>query len=187
MPSNRDITALLEDLQAGDRSVIDAIIPLIYRDLHDRAHRFLQQERANHTINTTALVHEAYLKLIGQKNIDWKNKAHFLGVASLVMRRILINYAKQKKAAKRGGGVTPQTFHEEFQMGDSQSEAVLVLNEALERLSNFNERQGKIVEMRYFGGLTHDEIACVLGVSEPTVRREWRFARAWLNRELQSS
>lgn len=184
MPAERDITALLEDLRMGDASVVDAIIPLIYRDLRDRAHRFLQYERPNHTINTTALVHEAYLKLIGQNEVDWKNKAHFFGVASIVMRRILINHAKQKQAAKRGGGAIPETFLEDFMVREDHSETVLALNEALERLSALNDRQGKIVEMRFFGGLTHDEIADVLGISEPTVRRDWRFARAWLNREL---
>ncbi len=184
MSAEKDITILLNELERGDTSVVDAIIPLIYNDLRERAHRFMQNERSNHTLNTTALVHEAYLKLIGQSQVSWKNRAHFFGVASLVMRRILINYAKQKKAQRRGGGTTPQTFLEEFVITEERSEMILALDEALERLSSFNERQSKIVELRFFGGLTHEEIGEVLGVSEPTVRRDWRFARAWLNREL---
>ena len=182
----KEITQLLSDLRDGDNSAVDAIIPLIYDDLHERAHRYLRSERDNHTLNTTALVHEAYLKLIGQQKVSWQNRAHFFGVASLVMRRILINYAKQKKAEKRGGGVTPETFLEDFVIHESRSEDILALDEALKRLSQLNERQGKVVELRYFGGLKNDEIAEVIGVSPPTVQRDWRFARAWLNRELQS-
>ena len=181
-----EITALLSDLNADDDSPVDAVIPLIYRDLHERAHRFLRQERASHTLNTTALVHEAYLKLVGQKNVEWQNRAHFYGVASIVMRRILINYAKHKQAAKRGGGVAPETFLEDFVIREERSDVLLALDEALNRLAGLNERQGKIVELRYFGGMTHDEIAEVLSVSTPTVRRDWRIARAWLNRELST-
>ena len=145
----------------------------------------MQRERSNHTLNTTALVHEAYLKLVGQQQVNWKNRAHFFGVASLVMRRILINYARERKALRRGGGVLPQTFLEEFVFPDERSELILALDEAIVRLSQMSSRQGKIVELRFFGGLTHEEIAEVLGVSEPTVRRDWRVARAWLNRELR--
>ncbi len=186
MSIEKELTVLLNELEKGKTSAVDAIIPLIYNDLRERAHRFMQNERSNHTLNTTALVHEAYLKLIGQSQVSWQNRAHFFGVASLVMRRILINYAKQKKAARRGGGVTPQTFLEEFVITEERSEMILALDEALERLAGMNERQSKVVELRFFGGLTHEEIAEVLGVSEPTVRRDWRFARAWLNRELTS-
>ena len=179
-----EITVLLADLNAGNDSPVDAIIPLVYRELHERAHRFLRQERAAQTLNTTALVHEAYLKLVGQKNVAWQNRSHFYGVASIVMRRILINYAKHKQAAKRGGGVEPATFLEDFVIREERSDMLLALDEALDRLTAFNERQGKIVELKYFGGLTHDEIAEMLEVSTPTVRRDWRIARAWLNREL---
>lgn len=186
MRAEKDITVLLIALEHGDASAVDALIPLIYDDLRDRARRFVQKERRNHTLNTTALVHEAYLKLVGQNEVSWKNRAHFFGVASLVMRRILINYARQKKAARRGGGLIPQTFLEEFVVTENRSELILALDEALERLAGINERQGRVVELRFFGGLTHEEIAEVLGVSEPTVRRDWRFARAWLNRELSA-
>ena len=185
-PSDKNITQLLSDIEAGDSSAVDAVIPLIYNDLHERAHRYLVNERAKHTLNTTALVHEAYLKLIGQNNVSWQNRAHFFGVASLVMRRILINYAKQKQAEKRGGGGAPETFLEDFVIHESRSEDILALDEALVRLASLNERQSKIVELRYFGGLNHEEVAQVLNVSVPTVRRDWRFARAWLNRELKS-
>ncbi len=184
--SEKNITRLLSDIEAGDSSAVDAIIPLIYNDLHERAHRYLISERSNHTLNTTALVHEAYLKLIGQDNVSWQNRAHFFGVASLVMRRILINHAKQKQAEKRGGGVAPETFLEDFVIQESRSEDILALDEALNRLALLNERQSKVVELRYFGGLNHEEVAEVLNLSVPTVRRDWRFARAWLNRELKS-
>ena len=181
-----EITALLAEVEAGNVSAVDAIIPYIYDDLQKRAHSYLQSERGNHTLNTTALVHEAYLKLIGQSQVSWKNRAHFFGVASIAMRRILINYAKQKKAAKRGGGVVAVTLMEDFVIKDARSDELIALDEAMERLTMINNRHGKIVEMRFFGGLNHEEIAAVLGVSVPTVRRDWRIARAWLHRELSS-
>ncbi len=181
---SNNITLLLSEVETGSESAVNALIPIIYKDLQERARRYLQQERAAHTLNTTALVHEAYLKLIGQQHVSWKNRAHFFGVASLVMRRILINYAKQRKAEKRGGGVQPETFLEDFVLHNARSEELLALDEALDRLAVLSERQSKIVEMRYFGGLTHEEIAEVLNISVPTVQRDWRVARAWLNREL---
>ncbi len=181
---SNNITLLLSEVETGSESAVNALIPIIYKDLQERARRYLQQERAAHTLNTTALVHEAYLKLIGQQHVSWQNRAHFFGVASLVMRRILINYAKQRKAEKRGGGVQPETFLEDFVLHNARSEELLALDEALDRLAVLSERQSKIVEMRYFGGLTHEEIAEVLNISVPTVQRDWRVARAWLNREL---
>ena len=182
----KEITQLLSDIASGDTNALNAIMPLIYNDLHERAHRYLKNERGNHTLNTTALVHEAYLKLVGQQKVDWQNRGHFFGVASLVMRRILINYAKQRQAEKRGGGVAPQTFLEDFVIKEARSEHLLALDEALQQLEKMNERQAKVVELRYFGGLNHEEVAEILNLSVPTVRRDWRFARAWLNRELQA-
>lgn len=181
---SNNITLLLSEVETGSESAVNALIPIIYKDLQVRARRYLQQERAAHTLNTTALVHEAYLKLIGQQQVSWKNRAHFFGVASLVMRRILINYAKQRKAEKRGGGVQPETFLEDFVLHNARSDELLALDEALDRLALLSERQSKVVEMRYFGGLTHEEIAEVLNISVPTVQRDWRVARAWLNRAL---
>ncbi|MEZ4703176.1 MAG: sigma-70 family RNA polymerase sigma factor [Rhodothermales bacterium] len=179
-----DITRLLEQVGGGDASALDAVFGLIYEDLQVRAHQYLRSERSNHTLNTTALVHEAYIKLMGQRAVTWKNRAHFMGVASIVMRRILITHAKKLHAGKRGGGVAPATLLDDMVVREDQSEHLLALDEALDRLSALNERQSKIVEMRYFGGLQHEEIAEVLGISVPTVGRDWRMARAWLNREL---
>ncbi len=186
MSSNEDFTLLLSEVADGSKPALNAVMDLIYEDLHVRAHRFLRHERVNHTLNTTALVHEAYLKLLGQEQVSWQNRAHFFGVASLVMRRILINHARQAQAAKRGGGVSPATLLDDFAVADGRSEELLALDEALERLAQANERQSKVVQMRYFGGMTHEEIAEVLGISVPTVGRDWRIARAWLNRELHS-
>lgn len=179
-----DITQWLEEAGSGDASALDRVFGLIYEDLLARAHAYLRAERANHTLNTTALVHEAYLKLVGQQAVTWKNRAHFLGVASIVMRRILINHARSVHTGKRGGGVAPATLLEDLHVREERSEHLLALDEALERLGALNERQSKVVEMRYFGGLQHEEIAEVLGISVPTVGRDWRLARAWLNREL---
>ena len=141
--SSAEITALLAEVGAGNAGAIDAIMPHIYRDLQERAHRYLQSERGNHTLNTTALVHEAYLRLVGQSDVNWKNRAHFFGIASIVMRRILINYAKKKKAAKRGGGDVVVTLFEDFIVKDARSDMLLELDEAMERLTELNDRHGK--------------------------------------------
>ncbi len=179
-----DITQWLAGLEAGDATALDTVFGLIYDELQTRAHQYLRSERQNHTLNTTALVHEAYLKLVGQQAVSWKNRAHFLGVASIVMRRILINHARNVRAGKRGGGAAPATLLDDLVVREDRSEHLLALDEALERLAALNERQSKVVEMRYFGGLQHEEIAEVLDISVPTVGRDWRLARAWLNREL---
>ena len=183
-PSSPDITALLVDLQAGNRTVVNALLPHVYDELRALARRQLRGERAGHTLNTTALVHEAYLKLVRQDGVDWQNRTHFYGVAAIAMRRLLINYAKKRLAEKRGGGVPLASFEEGTVGREARSEEVLALDEALDRLAAFNERQSKVVTMWFFGGLTHEEIAEVLGVSVPTVRRDWRIAKAWLTREL---
>ena len=148
------------------------------------AHRQLRRERGGHTLNTNALVHEAYLKLVRQDRANWQNRAHFFGVAALAMRRILINYAKSRKAEKRGGGAALATL-EDDQMGSvARTDELLALDEALGRLAERSERHARVVEMAFFGGLTQPEIAEALGVSETTVRRDWRMARAWLTQEL---
>ena len=179
-----DITALLVDLQAGNRTVVNALLPHVYDELRALARRQLRGERTGHTLNTTALVHEAYLKLVGQDGVDWQNRTHFYGVAAIAMRRLLINYARKRMAEKRGGGAPIASFEEGIVSREARSEEVLALDEALDRLATFNERQSQVVTMSFFGGLTHEEIAEVLGVSVPTVRRDWRIAKAWLSREL---
>ena len=185
MPPAEPFTALLDDLTGGNRTVIDAVLPQVYDELRNLAHQKLHGERPGHTLNTTALVHEAYEKLVQQNRMTWQNRAHFMGVAALSMRRILINYAQKRNAQKRGGGEPVATFEDGMAPRDVHAGEIIDLDDALKRLEQFNERQSKVVTYRFFGGLTQKEIAEVLGVSEPTVRRDWRLARAWLSRELQ--
>ncbi len=160
-------------------------MPRVYDQLHVLAHRQLRKERGNHTFNTTALVHEAYLKLVDQDQASLQNRAHFFAIAALAMRRILINYANKKNAEKRGGGVIRTTFDEGRVVREGKTDELLALDEALDRLQEMNERQSLVVTYRFFGGLTQQEIAEVLDVSVPTVRRDWRLARAWLSREMR--
>jgi RNA polymerase sigma factor (TIGR02999 family) len=180
-----EVTQLLQDLAGGDRSVVDSLFPIVYSQLRRQAQGQLRGERKDHTLNATALVHEAYLKLIDQTRVEWQNRAHFFAIAAQAMRRILINYANQRLAQKRGGGAVIATFDEGLVARESRAEELIALDQALERLRELNERQSKVVEYRFFGGLTQEEIAAVLDVSEPTVRRDWRLARAWLSRELK--
>ena len=181
-----DLTDLLADLGEGDRNAVDAILPRVYNELQRLAHGQLRGERSGHTLNTTALVHEAYLKLVRQDRVTWQNRAHFFAVAATAMRRILINYAHKRNAEKRGGGQPLATF--EDGMGrttrTTSPEDLIALDAALDRLADRDERQAKVVECRFFGGLTQEETAEVLGTSIATVRRDWTFAKAWLSREL---
>jgi RNA polymerase sigma factor (TIGR02999 family) len=179
------ITVLLQRLRDGDRSVIDALMPVVYGHLKSLAHRQLRGERAGHTLNTTALVHEAYLKLVGQVEVEWQNRVHFLAVAAQAMRRRLVDYARARLAEKRGGGVAVITLNEELHGEYAQPEELVALDEALTRLKALDGRQAAVVEYHFFGGLTHQEIAEVMGMSEPTVRRDWRAARAWLGVQLR--
>jgi len=183
----QDVTIMLNHLSDGQNDVVDQLLPIVYEDLQKIARNQLKRERSNHTINTTALVHEAYLKLVDQRNTDWKNRAHFFAICAQAMRRILINYAKSRLTEKRGGGEAVATFNEEAFIRETKAEELLVLDDALTRLAKLNERQSKVVELRFFAGLTQEEIAEVLNVSKPTVRLDWRFARAWLTRELKKS
>jgi RNA polymerase sigma factor (TIGR02999 family) len=182
-----NVTELLLQIEAGNRTVVDELMPLLYSELRGLAQRQLRAERRNHTLSPTALVHEAYLKLVDQEKVQWQNRAHFLAIASQAMRRILINYANARRAQKRGGGQALVTFDEAAVISEAKPELLVELDDALKRLESLDERQAKIVEFSFFGGLTHREIATVLGVSVPTVRRDWRFAKAWLNRELSAS
>ncbi len=183
-PPQGDITRLLADLTGGNSDVVNTLLPLIYDELHRMASNQLRNERRDHTLNATALVHEAYLKLVDQDRVSWQNRAHFLGVAAQAMRRILINYAEARRAQKRGGDVVATTFDDELAPQDARADDLIELDEALKRLHAVNPRQASAVEYRFFGGLTHEEIAELLDVSVPTVRRDWRLARAWLASEL---
>lgn len=164
--------------------MVDQVMPLLYNELHRLADRHMRGERVNHTLNATALIHEAYFRLSGQKESKFSNRAHFLALASMVMRRILINHAEKRSAAKRGGGEVLATFNEETYKREVRNQDLLDLDEALARLERVNERQAKVVQYWFFGGLTHQEIAEVLAVSLPTVRRDWRLASAWLSTQL---
>lgn len=185
MTNTSEFTQLLDDLTGGNRTVLDALLPAMYDALQGLARKQLRRERPNHTLDTGALVHEAYEKLVRQDRVDWQNRAHFLGVAALSMRRILINYAHKRNAQKRGGGEPVATFEDGMSPRAVYPEELIDLDNALQRLENLNERQSQVVVYRFYGGLTHREIAEVLDVSESTVRRDWRLARAWLSRELK--
>ncbi|MEZ5357766.1 MAG: sigma-70 family RNA polymerase sigma factor [Candidatus Zixiibacteriota bacterium] len=184
MSLQSQVTILLEKIGEGDGRAIDELLPLVYEQLKAIAANQLKKERPDHTLNTTALVHEAYLKLVHQDKASWENRAHFFAIAAQAMRRVLITYAKGRLAQKRGGGEAIVTFNEEVMSGDVRANELIALDEALTELNELSPRQGKIVELRFFGGLTEPEIAKLLKTSESTVKREWRLARAWLNREI---
>ncbi len=179
-----EITVMLRRLGAGDKAVVDQLLPRLYDELRAIAGRKMQRERVDHTLGTTALVHEAYLKLVGQERVDWQNRAHFLSVAAMAMRRLLINYAEARRADKRGAGQILATFDEELMGGHFRADQLCFLEDALKRLENMHPRQAQVVQYKFFGGLTYEEMAEVLGVSVPTIRRDWRIARAWLTKEV---
>lgn len=183
-PEHRAATALLIASGAGDQGARDRMLPLIYDELRRIAAEYLRRERRSHTLQPTALVHEAYIRLIDQRQVDWTNRAQFIGLAAVMMRRILVNHARDRIAAKRGGAAerVPLTIVAE-QIGTPEVD-FLGLHEALERLAALDARKSQIVELKFFGGLTTKEIAATVGVSRATVEREWTFARAWLYRAV---
>lgn len=183
MQSSPDVTQMLQQWSQGDHEAMDRLFPLIYEQLKGVAHARLRMEREDHTLDTTGLVHEAYLKLVGINQMEWAGRGHFLAMASRQMRRILIDYAEKRRAAKRGGGAQRVSLDDEFHISDDQAEALAELDDALRRLEAVSPRQSKAVELRFFGGLTLEETADVLGISAPTVLRDLRFAQAWLARE----
>lgn len=180
-----DFTRLLGDLTAGNHTVVDSLMPLVYDELRAIAHRHMQGERADHTLDTTALVHEAYLNLVKNDRLDWQNRAHFLSMAAIAMRRILVDYARRRSTEKRGGGDAIVTLDDGAHPHESRPEEFIELDEALTRLHSHNARSASVVTYKFFGGLSHEEIAAVLGVSVPTVHRDWRLARLWLSREMK--
>jgi RNA polymerase sigma factor (TIGR02999 family) len=178
-----DLTRLLADLRGGDASAVDAVLPLVYDELQALARRHLRHEHAAPTLNPTALVHEAYLRLAGQQ-ADWQNRAHFLAVAAIAMRRVVLQHARRRHAEKRGGGAAAVTLIEDGVAREAPAEDWIALDEALTRLAALAERPARVVEMRFFGGLSQEETAAALGVSVPTVQRDWQTARAWLGQAL---
>jgi len=181
----QEVTELLQALGAGNDAALEELVPLVYDELRRLARAQMRSERAGHTLNTTGLVHEAFLRLRDQRKADWANRAQFFSVASLTMRRILVNWANAKKRQKRGDGVVPERLDEVAEPGhEVQVDQILAVDQALNRLSEWSPRSGKVVECRYFGGLTVEETAAALAVSTRTVKREWSLAQSWLHREL---
>lgn len=187
MRSSPEVTELLERCRDGDERALDAVFPLVYDALHGLAEKHLGRERAGHTLQPTALVHEAYLRLVDEKRRSWRTREHFLGVAAMAMRRILINHAHRRNAVKRGEGGGRVTLFDAASVLDERAEELVAMDEALERLAALDTQKARVVELRFLGGLTSEEVGKILGVSTRTVERDWRFARAWLRREIGES
>lgn len=185
MTETHDITNLLLAWNKGEESALDRLMPLVEIELHRIASRYMRREDKNHTLQTTALVNEAYLKLIDQRQANWQNRAHFFALASKIMRRILLDYAKTQNRAKRGGDAVHVDIAEVAVLAPSITEEIIDLDEALTKLAEFDETKSRIVEMRHFGGLNVEEVAEVLQVAPITVMRHWNLAKAWLRRELE--
>lgn len=187
-PFPGDVTAHLHAWARGDATALDALVPLVYNELERLAHAQLRRERADHTLDTSGLVHEAYARLVRLDRIEWTDRAHFLALAAQAMRRVLINYAEGRRAQKRGGGQPPVSLDASPVQVASPTATdlndLLALDAALKRLSELDARQARVVECRFFGGMTVEETASVLDISPATVKRDWTLARAWLNREL---
>jgi RNA polymerase sigma factor (TIGR02999 family) len=184
MSDQHDVTAKLSELSAGRREAWDELMPIVYGELKRMAHRHLRGERPGHTLNTTAIVHEAYLKLVNIDQLQWRDRAHFFAMASRAMRRILIDHARTRSREKRGGGWTKVTLDDAFMVAEERAEDMIALDEALTRLESVNERQCRVVEYRFFGGMSIQETAEAIGISAASVKRDWMVTRAWLNQEL---
>jgi RNA polymerase sigma factor (TIGR02999 family) len=178
------VTQLLSDLQGGRSSAADELLPLVYQELRRIAAAYMRRERPNHTLQATALVHEAFLQLVDQTRVDWKNRAHFFGVAAQLMRRILVEHARTRGAQKRGGSAAKLSLEEAINYFPQKDLTLLALDDSLKELEKLDARQSRIVELRFFGGLTTEETSEVLGISTATVEREWRSAKAWLHSQL---
>lgn len=182
--SSSPVTELLARWRSGDQKALDSLMPLVYAELRQLAQHYLRQERSDHTLQSTALVHEAYLRLAGKSPPEWQNRAHFFGIAAHLMRQILVEHARSRAAAKRGGGATRMTLDESLSIAQQKEIDVIVLDKALQDLTKLDAQQGRIVELRFFGGLTIEDTSEVLGISPATVKREWVTARAWLFRAM---
>ena len=182
--SSQDVTQLLTAWGNGDQAARDRLMSVVYDELHRLARRYMQRESPGHTLQTSALVHEAFLRLVDQHNVHWQNRAHFFGIAAQMMRRILVDYARSRRRQKRGAGAVDLTFDEGLIVSDERNAEIVAVHEALEQLSQLDYRKGQIVELRFFGGLSIEETADVLGVSPGTVMRDWTMAKAWLRCEI---
>jgi RNA polymerase sigma-70 factor (ECF subfamily) len=181
------ITQLLAEWSEGNQSALDELYPLVYEELHRLARRYMSRERKGHTLQTTALINEAYVRLVDQRNVRWANRSHFFAISAQIMRRILIDHARRHAYAKRGGGAKQVSLEEAAIVAPDQASELVRLDEALKTLAKMDERRCHVVELRYFGGLSNEEIAGVLKVSENTVTRDWNLARAWLYQQLAGS
>ena len=187
MSSSKNVTQLLADWGSGDRQALEELMPLVYQELHRLADYYLRRERQGHTLQAPALINEAYLKIIDQHSVNWQNRAHFFGVAAQMMRRILVDHARAHEAEKRGGEFQKLSLDENLDASGGERDVNLVaLDDALNRLAEMDPQKSKIVELRFFGGLSVEETAEVMGVSAPTVKRQWRMAKAWLYGQVKS-
>lgn len=187
MSAQTGITQLLVEASNGEQAALDALLPLVYQELRRLAEHYLRQERADHTLQATALVHEAYLRLVDQTSISWQNRAHFFSVAAQVMRHVLVDHARSRNTEKRSGGLTKLSLEEAVNFFDEHDVNLVALDEALKELAQMDAQQSRIVELRFFGGLTIEEIAEVLKITPGAVRYDWRIAKAWLHRALCKS
>ena len=185
-PSPQRVTQLLVAWGGGDRAALDELMPLVYEELRRLAHQYMSRERPDHTMQTSALVNEAYLRLVDQKNTHWQDRAHFFGIAARLMRQVLVDYARQRRYAKRGGDARRVPLDEAMIVSEERAADVVALDEALNSLAEIDPRQSQIVELRFFGGLSIEETAEVLAVSPGTVMRDWTLAKAWLRRAVTS-
>jgi RNA polymerase sigma-70 factor, ECF subfamily len=185
--SPHEITQLLEDWSNGNQAALDKLYPLVYDELRRMARRYMNRERKDHTLQTTALINEAYLRLVEQRHVHWQNRAHFFAISAQIMRRILIDHARRYNYAKRGAGAQKISLDETAVAARDRAAELLSLDEALHRLAEIDQRRSRVVELRFFGGLDNDEIAAVLKISPNTVTRDWNLARAWLYQELSGS
>ena len=181
---DKHITELLVGYGRGDKEALDQLMPIVYEELRRQAARYLRKERPGHTLQTTALIHEAYVRLVDQRHVQWQNRAHFFGIAAQLMRRILVDHARTKKRVKRGGSDIRVSLGDADVAVKGQDLDVVALDEALQRLAQLDEQQSRVVELRFFSGLSVEETAEVLGISKATVKRDWSMAKAWLHREL---
>jgi RNA polymerase sigma factor (TIGR02999 family) len=186
-PRQHEITELLAEWRDGNQSALDELYPLVYNELHRLARRYMSRERKGHTLQTTALINEAYVRLVDQKNVQWANRSHFFAISAQIMRRILIDHARRHAYAKRGGGAQQVSLEEAATVAPDLGLELIRLDEALKTLAEMDPRRSQVVEMRYFGGLNTEEIAGVLNISENTVTRDWNMARAWLYQQLTGS
>jgi RNA polymerase sigma-70 factor (ECF subfamily) len=183
-PSPQEVTQLLIEWGNGSEAAADKLMPLVYEELHRLAHRYMGHERPGHTLQTSGLVNEAYLRLIDQSQVHWQNRSHFFGIAAQMMRRILVDYARNRRYAKRGGNARQVPLDEGLIVSEERGEEIVALDDALQNLATIDERKSRIVELRFFGGLSIEETAETLGVSPGTVMRDWTLAKAWLRREI---